>query len=74
MEMSQLPKLKGGLVGIDGNAFMIMGTFKNDAKKAGWPEDEIKKVLDDAMSGDYNHLLATIAQHYSNPAARRRDR
>lgn len=48
------------LASIDGNAFAIMGAFKTAAQKAGWNANEIKQVLDDAMSGDYDHLLSTI--------------
>lgn len=48
------------LVGEDGNAFAILGRFRNAAKRAGWTSDEIDEVLKDAMSADYNHLLATI--------------
>ena len=51
------------LVGIDGNAFAIMGAFKNAARKAGWAPDEISEVLNDAMSSDYDHLLHTILKH-----------
>ncbi len=51
------------LVGTDGNAFAIMGAFKRQAKKEGWSEDEINAVLDEAKSGDYNHLLATIINY-----------
>ncbi len=48
------------LVGINGNAFMIMGVFQRQAKKEGWNQKEIDSVLKEAKSGDYNHLLATI--------------
>ncbi len=44
-----------------------MGRFKRAAERAGWPDAEIKKVLDDAMSSDYDHLLATIMKHCKNP-------
>lgn len=53
-------KVKMQLVGLDGNAFSIMGAFQRNARKQGWTADEIKAVFDEAMSGDYNHLLATI--------------
>lgn len=56
-------KVKLNLVGIDGNAFVIMGAFQTAANKAGWSKEEIKQVLDDAMSGDYDHLLCTILNH-----------
>lgn len=51
------------LVGIDGNAFAIMGAFSKQAQKENWSAEEIKTVIDDAMSGNYDHLLATISKH-----------
>jgi hypothetical protein len=56
-----MTKVKMQLVGIDGNAFSIMGAFKSAARNQGWSQEEIKSVLAEAMKGDYNHLLATIA-------------
>ncbi|QTD36411.1 hypothetical protein JL193_09585 [Polaribacter batillariae] len=51
------------LIGVDGNAFVIMGVFRRQAKKEGWTPEEIELVMEDAKSGDYNHLLATIENH-----------
>lgn len=51
------------LIGVNGNAFMIMGVFQMQAKKECWTQDEIDAVLKEAKSGDYNHLLATIENH-----------
>ena len=51
------------LVGLDGNAFSLMGAFRTQAKKEGWTDGEIKLVIDDAMSGDYDHLLVTLNDH-----------
>jgi hypothetical protein len=51
------------LIGVNGNAFMIMAVFKRQAKKEGWSQDEIDSVLIEAKSRDYNHLLATIENH-----------
>ena len=51
------------LVGVNGNAFMIMGVFRKQAKKEGWTPEEIEDVMTEAKSGDYNHLLATIEKH-----------
>jgi hypothetical protein len=51
------------LVGVNGNAFMIMGVFQRQARREGWTQDEIDKVLKEAKSGDYNYLLATIENH-----------
>lgn len=51
------------LIGVNGNAFMIMGVFQRQAKIEGWSQDEIDAVLTEAKSGDYHHLLATIENH-----------
>ena len=51
------------LVGVNGNAFMIMGVFRKQAKKEGWTPEEIEDVMTEAKSGDYYHLLATIENH-----------
>ena len=59
--MSMLEKkVIGSLVGVDGNAFMLMGHFSRLAIRQGWTEEEIDKVLNEAMSGDYDHLIQTI--------------
>lgn len=51
------------LLGVDGNAFAIMGAFRIQAKKEDWSQEEINLVLEEAQSNDYNHLLATIQNH-----------
>lgn len=53
-------KVKMTLIGVDGNAFSLMGTFSSMARKQGWTFDEIKVVTDECMNGDYNHLLCTL--------------
>ncbi len=55
------------MVGLDGNAFAIMGAFQKQARKEGWTKEEINEVLDKAKSGDYSHLISTIANHCVNP-------
>lgn len=54
-------KLK--LVGLDGNAFSLMGAFKAAARKAKWTDEETSKVINEAMAGDYDHLLVTLQAH-----------
>ena len=51
------------LVGLDGNAFALMGAFKKNARRLGWTQEEIDKVLDECTSGDYNHLLRVLMAH-----------
>ena len=62
-----MKKIKLQLVGLDGNAFSVMGAFQRQACKEGWSKQEVSEVLDEAMSGDYTHLLATIAHRCVNP-------
>ncbi len=56
-------KVKLKLVGLDGNAFSLMGAFQRQATAEGWTRDEIKVVLDNCMSGDYDNLLRTLTEH-----------
>ena len=46
------------LVGVDGNAYSVMGYVSMAMKQAGYTEEEIKQYTKQAMSSDYNHLLA----------------
>jgi hypothetical protein len=46
------------LIGIDGNAFSIMGTTKQILQRAGASKGFRDSYLKDAMSGDYDHLIA----------------
>lgn len=50
----------GSLIGVNGNAFAIMHEFKTLAREQGYSEDEISVVLDECVSGDYDHLVQTI--------------
>lgn len=59
------PKLQ--LSGMDGNAFGILGRWRDAARKAGWSAEEIEAVMTEAMSGDYDHLLATIMDNSEEP-------
>jgi len=62
-----MKKVKLKLVGLDGNAFAVMGAFQQQARREKWTTEEIDTVLQEAMSSDYHHLLATIAKHCVNP-------
>ena len=44
------------LTGRNGNAFAILGKVSKALKQAGHP-DLAKQYLNEAMAGDYNHLL-----------------
>jgi hypothetical protein len=44
------------LVGIDGNAYSVMGHVTNALKRAGYPK-AVEIYREEAMSGDYDNLL-----------------
>lgn len=56
-------KVKLTLVGLDGNAYFLMGAFSKQAKKEGWAPEEIKLVLDKCKEGNYDELLCTLMDH-----------
>ena len=53
------PKIKVKLVGTDGNAFSILGNVRKALRKGKVSQEEIDAFATEAMSGDYNNLLAT---------------
>ena len=53
------PNIKVKLAGKDGNAFAILGRVRTAMNKANVPPDEMRAFMDEATSGDYDHLLRT---------------
>ena len=47
------------LTGTDGNAFAIMGTVRRALVGAENSQDVIDAFMEEAMSGDYDHVLQT---------------
>jgi hypothetical protein len=58
-----MERVKLKLVGVDGNAFALLGAFQSAARRQGWPAQQITEVTTEARSGDYDHLLATLAKY-----------
>ena len=52
-----MARQKYNLVGIDGNAYSIMGYVTDAMREEGFSKAEMDEYLRDAMSADYNHLL-----------------
>ena len=59
------PEITIPLEGEDGNAFSILGRVSRIAKQEGISKEEIKAFMDEAMSGDYDHLLRTVMRWFS---------
>lgn len=55
--------VKLNLVGLDGNAFFLMGAFSRAAKHQGFPQNEIDAVLKECQSGDYDNLLQVLIKN-----------
>lgn len=53
---------KYSLVGVDGNAFAIMGYTANALKRSGHP-DMVQCMYDRARSGDYNNLIQVCMKY-----------
>ena len=51
------------LTGPDGNAFTLMGYVKKYAKQL---EIDPQPILDDMMSGDYEHLLEVFEEQFGS--------
>ena len=62
---AKYPQINVQLVGLDGNAFSILGRAQKAAKRAGLDKAEIEKYVDEATSGDYDHLLLTTMNWFS---------
>ena len=56
-------RVKLDLTEVDGNAFALMGAFRAQARIEQWDEDDIREVLNDAMSSDYDHLVSVLVRH-----------
>ena len=60
-------KVVMNLVGLEGNAWSILGVFQSEARKQDWSQEEIDVVHEEAMNGDYNHLLRTMMKYTTTP-------
>ena len=58
----RFPDVEVQLTGQDGNAFMILGSVSKALRRAGHG-DAAKEFLDEAKSGDYDHLLQTAMRY-----------
>lgn len=52
----------GNLSGPEGNAFAVLGNVQGAMKRAGKSREEISAYVNEATSGDYDHLLRTTVE------------
>lgn len=60
MSEAKYPDITVNIIGQNGNAFCILGICKRAMERAKLPQTEIDVFMTEAMSGDYDHLLATV--------------
>ncbi|MBX9580250.1 MAG: hypothetical protein K2X87_08070 [Gemmataceae bacterium] len=53
---------------LDGSACAVLGRFERRARLHGWSEGEVDRVVQEALAGDRDHLLRTIAGHIDDGA------
>lgn len=56
----RFPNVEVELSGQDGNAFFILGRVQQALRRAGATPEQLKEFMDEATSGDYDHLLQTV--------------
>ena len=56
----KFPHVEVELVGQDGNAFAILGSVQRAMRQADVDKADIDVMMDEAMSGDCDHLLQTV--------------
>lgn len=56
------PHVEVELVGQDGNALNIIGRVSAGLRRSGVPAEEIAEFTAEAMSGDYDNVIATACR------------
>lgn len=59
------PEITVKIVGVNGNAFCILGICTREMKRHNLPKSEIDNFMSEATSGDYNHLLCTVTNWFN---------
>lgn len=62
MNTPKFPHVRVQLVGMDGNAFSILGRVTAAMRKAGVKNDDVSAYTQEATSGDYDNLLRVTMQ------------
>ena len=64
MKTTETLKPKLNLVGLDGNAFSILGRAKKAADKSKMPAEKWAEYRQKAMAGDYDNLLQVTMEYF----------
>ena len=61
--MGSITGVEVELIGQNGNAFAILGRVQRAMRDAGVDKATIDRYMEEATSGDYDHLLATTVKY-----------
>lgn len=48
---------------VEGNAYALLGAFRKAARRQGYPQADIDRVIDDARSRDYEYLVGVLMRN-----------
>lgn len=52
------------LTGTNGNAFAVLGRMRKAGRAAGWSDEQLAAVMQEAMAADYDGLLRVALKHF----------
>lgn len=56
-------KVKIDWASVKDNAFAMLGAFRKAARRHGYSQADIDRVIDEAKSGDYEHLVNVLMRN-----------
>ena len=59
------PNITVKLIGMDGNAFYILGVCTREMRRHNLPKSEIDAFMAEATSGNYDNLLCTVMNWFN---------
>lgn len=65
MSKIKYPNITVNIVGVDGNAFNILGICTREMRKNRLPQAEIDKFMNEATQGSYDDLLCTVIKWFN---------
>jgi hypothetical protein len=54
------------LTGPQGNAFYLLGLVRNFGRQLGWSSEEIIKITNEMMGGDYENLISVFDREFGS--------
>ena len=65
MSNVKYPEITVNIVGVDGNAFNILGICTREMRKHHLPKSEIDSFFKEATGGSYDDLLCTVMKWFN---------